>query len=267
MWDLLPSQSNSLAPNVALARPRIEFRRAWASLTHAVLSLLSAFCIAGIAFAQDSATIKADPSDLFRPVSTLISQLRQREGIAISYEDPRYSKRDDMEGPNVAFTYSADGLRVPDGAEITVARMLREYGASGGLTFTVIAEGSRLYVVPNEVLDSTGKRVRQTSVLDTMISVSPAQRNGAQLLQAICDQIQKQTGYEIGIGPSAPINNLQRYSTTGGIDNLTARAAIAQLLDRASPPRTFAWDLYFDPADGGYGLNFAYVGRAGPVSR
>jgi hypothetical protein len=236
-------------------------------MTRAILSLVLTSLISSVGLAQDSVTIKSDPKDLSRPISTLLNQIRQREKIAVSYEDPRYNKRDDMEGPNVGFTYLAQAIEAPDGAEITIERMLREYGASGGLTFGVLKEGSRLYVVPNEVLDATGKRIRQSSILDTMISVPAAQRSGGQLLEAICEQVQKQTGYEIDIGPSAPINNLQRYSTAEGVDGLAARTALAELLDHASPPGSFVWDLYYDPADGGYGLNFAYVGRAGPVAK
>jgi len=224
-------------------------------------------CLASNGVAQDSVTIKSDPSDLSRPVSTLLNQIRQREKIAVTYEDPRYSKRADMVGPNTTFTYSSQGTQGPDGAEVTIARMLREYGASGGLTFSVARDGNRLIVVPNEVLDAAGKRIRQVAILDTVISIPPGQRDGGQFLQAICDQVQKQTGYEIGIGPSAPRNNLQRYSTAEGVDSQSARTALDHLLDSATPPGSFVWDLYYDPADGGYGLNFAYVGRAGRVGK
>ncbi len=232
-----------------------------------LLLVILAVCLAARGDAQDSVTIKSDPNDLSRPISTLLNQMRQRERIAVSYEDPRYIKRADMEGPNTSFTYSVQGLQGLDGAEVTVQRMLREYGASGGLTFSLVKAGVRIYVVPSEVLDAAGKRIRQGSVLDTVINVPAGQRDGGQLLQAICDQVQKQTGYEIGVGPSVPGNKLQRYSTTEGIYNESARAALAQLLDSATPPGTFVWDLYYDPADGGYGLNFAYVGRAGRVGK
>ena len=218
------------------------------------LGVLAGSLIPSIA-AQDSVTIKSDPSDLSRPVSTFLNQIRQHDKIAVTYEDPRYSKRDDMQGPNTTFTYSVQGLQAQDGVEVTIARMLREYAASGGLTFSVVRDGTRLDVVPNEVLDATGKRIRQGSILDTVISVPAGQRDGVQLLQAICDQIKKQAGYEIDFGPSAPVNALLRYSTTEGIDNLTAHAALARLLDRVSAPGNFVWDLYYDPADGGYGLN------------
>ena len=223
--------------------------------------------LAPLAFAQDSITVTSDPRDLARPVSALLNQLRKRERISVTYEDPRYAKRDDMGRKAVSFTYSAEELHGPEGPEIVVARMLREHGASGGLTFTVVREGSRLHVLPSESLDEAGRRIRQDSIMDTRITIPAARRDGGELLQAICDEIKKQTGYEIGVGPSAPGNNLARYISLEGVDNKTARAALEDLLDRACPPGSFVWDLYFDPADGGYGLNFNYIGLAGPVDK
>ena len=46
---------------------------------------------------------------------------------------------------------------------------------------------------------------------------------------------------------------------------MPAAKAIANLLDAASSKAIFDWDLYYDPADRSYMLNFAYVGpAAGP---
>lgn len=223
--------------------------------------------------AQESFEIKPDPNDPARPLSSLVSQLRKREHLSISYEDPRYGKREDMKGPKASFRYSSHDLEGPDGAELTVDRVLREYSASGGLTFAVKKEMTRLYVIPEEVKNSKGERARQESILDTVINIPPGRRDGGQMLQAICDAVKQQTGYEIGIGSSAPSNALARYSTDEGVYNQTARAALAEFLDSATPARTFVWDLYYDPGyyrdpdRGGYGLNFAYVGLAGPVRK
>jgi hypothetical protein len=223
--------------------------------------------------AQDSVTIKTDPSDLTRPVSTLLSQLRAHAGAPVSYEDPRYEKRSDMRGPNVSFTYLPQELRAQGGADLVIQRMLLEYSASGGLTFTVVSGEGRLYVVPAEVRNASGGRVAASLILDTVITISPGERDGGQLLRAICDEVLKQTSYKIGIGPSAPTNALERYSTREGIYNQTARAALVKLLDSIAPRGAFVWDLYYDPAyfrdpdHGGYGLNLAYVGPAGPVRK
>ncbi len=239
-----------------------------------LLLLITALATAAALAAQDSVTIKADPNDLSRPVSTLLGQLRDREKIPVSYEDPRYEKRADMHGPKVSFTYLSEELREKDGQALVIQRMLREYSALGGLTYSFVSEDGRLYVIPAEaknVVGGTG--VAAGSILDTTINISPGERDGGQLLRAICDEVQKQTGYKVGIGPSAPGNALQRYSTREGVYNQTARAALVKLLDSIAPIGAFVWDLYYDPAyyldpdHGGYGLNFAYVGLAGPVRK
>ena len=43
-----------------------------------------------VATAQDSVTITSDPRELSRPISSLINQIRQREKVSVTYEDPRY---------------------------------------------------------------------------------------------------------------------------------------------------------------------------------
>ena len=240
--------------------------------------------------AQDSVTITSDPSDLSRPVSTLLDQLRRRERVSVTYEDPRYSNANDIEdvtsqvarnifevqkeygprtlvpkGKAITFVYSPQDLSSPDGAKAVIERMLREYSLLGGPTFVVVRDGVRLHVWPSEGLDGVGNKVRQESILDTIISVPPGRRDGGQLLQAICDQVKRQTGYEIGVGPSAPSNNLARYKTTRGIRHETARTALEHLLDRLALPNSFDWDLYYAPDDKSYGLNFAYIGPAGPA--
>jgi hypothetical protein len=119
--------------------------------------------------------------------------------------------------------------------------------------------------VPREILNAAGQRVQQDSVLDTIISIPPGRRNGNQLLQEICNQINKQTGYVIDVGIGAPINFLDRYSTKEGIENQTARTALGHLLDSFSTPGRYVWDLYYDADDKSYGLNFTYVGHSGRV--
>jgi hypothetical protein len=210
--------------------------------------------------AQESVTIAARPELTARPVSALLQQLR-KEGISVTYEDPRYSRRSDMDERPATFSYTRQELRAPDGPETTIARMLREYGTSGGLTFSVVADGPRLHVVPNEGLNAAGDRVRQQPILDTLITIPPGRRSGNQLLQAICDQIKEQTGYRIDIGPGDP--GLHDYYTTSGIESQTARIALEKVWDGAAAPGTYVWDLFYDPSDGGYGLNFSHVGPTG----
>jgi hypothetical protein len=243
-----------------------------------------------IATAQDSVTITSDPRDLSRPISSLINQIRQREKVSVTYEDPRYlspadtenvtaeaSKSSELEkayrprilvpkGHPITFVYATARMNGRGGAKVTIERMLQAYASVGRPVFAAIGDDVRLHVVPREVLDPSGTRVHQGSILESPIRLPPARRDGGELLQAICHEIQKQTGYEVGIGPSVPGNYLARYHTRAGVQKKTARAAIAELLDRASVAGIFDWDLYYDPADKAYTLNFAY-GPARPMEK
>lgn len=223
------------------------------------LAILASFATAG--FAQDSITVTSNPELTARPISALLQQLREHERIPVTYEDPRYSKRSDMDEKLLTFSYSRRDLRSAEGAEAIVARMLREYGGVGGVTFSVVKDGPRLHVVPNETFNSVGERIRQDSLLDTVVNILPRERSGNQLLQEICNQIKERTGYRIDIGPGNP--GLHNYRTAIGIENLSARAAFEKVWDGASSPGSFVWDLLYDPADGSYGLNFVYLGPAG----
>jgi hypothetical protein len=254
-----------------------------------ILPAVSVCLFVGAALCQSSITISSDSSDLSRPISTLINQIRKREKLSITYEDPRYSNSADIEdvtaevsrdpaesersghrilipeGKAISFVYAPKDFSSSQQAEAALARMLQEYRMLGGQTFRVMRDGLRLHVVPVDVLDAGDNRTRQGSILDTVVSVPSGPRDGGELLQAICDEVKKQTGYEIGVG-RAPSNYLAQYRTTEGIDSMSAQSAIERVLDKSSRPGSFVWDLYYDPGDKSYGLNFSYVGPAGPAA-
>jgi hypothetical protein len=257
-------------------------------MRHALLSALVAIGSMLHVAAQISTTITSDPRDLSRPISTLIDQMRQREKISITYEDPRYSNAADIEdvtadvskgsdtektyGPRIlvpkghaiTFVYAPTDVGSPEATKATIERMLREYSSLGGPAFVVERDGVRLHVLPSEVLN-INDRLKQDSILDTVISVPPARRDGGELLEAICRQIQDHTGYKIGVGPSAPANSLAQYRTNEGIESQSGRVALEHLLDTATFPGSFVWDLYFGADVKTYMLNFSYVESAGPA--
>ncbi len=152
-------------------------------------------------------------------------------------------------------------MRGPGSAKQTLDRLVREYAIGGGPAFKVEEDGTRVHILPT-AMGAPGAQKHQGSILETTISLPAASRDGGQLLQAICDEIQKKTGFEVGIGPSVPNNYLARYRTGVGLSSQTARKAIADLLDASSGKGTFDWDLYYDPGDKSYMLNFAYSGLA-----
>ncbi len=255
-------------------------------LRHLLRCMLFCGCLTALATAQELVTVKAPSDDLSRPISSAIDQIRKQSGASITYEDPRYVNQSDIEdvtdtvskasgpekryGPRIlipkghpiTFVYAPSDMKTSTSAKAVLERLVREYALGGGPVFAVTQDGTRLHVVPNKVLDASGALVHQDSVLETVITVPPARRTGGQLLQAICDAVRSKTGNVIEIGPSLPSNYLARFETKEGITNLPAANAIANLLDAASPKAIFDWDLYYDPADRSYMLNFAYVDPA-----
>lgn len=248
----------------------------------ATVTFLSGSTIA----AQESVTIASSPEDLSRPVATLLDQLRQREKIAVTYEDPRYNSKAEIQdvtsevsrntsavqneygprilipkGKAITFVYAPQDLESANGTKAVIERMLREYALLGGSTFSVVGDGVRLHVIPNAVLSTGGDRIKQRSILDTFITVPPGRRTTSQLLQLICDEVRQETGYKIDVGPSDPTRT---NITSQSADHQTVRAIIGQLLDGLATPGAYVWDLYYDPSDGTYGLNFSYIGPAGP---
>ena len=228
--------------------------------------VISVALLSWTALAQESLSIASDPHDLSRPISTLLDQLR-KENVPVTYEDPRYANSADIrditaevardpaaaarpghrtlipKGRPIRFVYAPEDVRNPHQAELVIARILREYRSLGGPTFAVTRDANRLHVVPADVLDAEGNRIKQSSILDALISIPVGPRDGLQFLQAICDELKKQIGFEIGIGPSVPSNNLEGYRTNEGIDKMSAQTAIERLLDKSSRTGNFVWDF------------------------
>src|SRR5580692_8390412 len=137
-------------------------------MNHKLISFVLAGCLTLGVNAQDSVTITSDPSDLSRPIATLLNQMRKHEKISVTYEDPRYSNSADIEdatsrvarnlspaeerlrprilvprGKAISFVYARRDLKTTEGVEATIARMLSEYEALGGPKFVVTRDGTR----------------------------------------------------------------------------------------------------------------------------
>lgn len=158
-----------------------------------------------------------------------------------------------QQGPDIARSSRkedrSDLSMLPRMSAIPTKRSGSSPGYSGnidrlaGPTFAVTRDANRLHVVPADVLDAEGNRIKQSSILDAITSIPAGPRDGLQFLQAICDELKKQIGFEIGIGPSVPSNNLEGYRTNEGIDKMSAQTAIERLLDKSSRTGNFVWDF------------------------
>ncbi len=155
------------------------------------------WCLTGLATAQELVTVKAPSDDLSPPVSSVTDQIRKQTGASITYEDPRYVNQSDIEdvtdavskashpqkkhGPRILiptghaikFVYATSEMKTPGSAKVVLERLVREYAVGGGPASAVTQDGTRLHVLPNQVLDASGALVHQSSVLETIITVPP----------------------------------------------------------------------------------------------
>jgi hypothetical protein len=121
-----------------------------------ILLAVSVCLFVRVGLCQSSITISSDPSDLSRPISTLLNQIRERQKLSVTYEDPRYSNSADVEditakvasdpsaaersghhtlvpkGRAISFVYAPKDFSSSQLAEAAVARMLNEFRMLGG---------------------------------------------------------------------------------------------------------------------------------------
>lgn len=246
----------------------------------------------GQAPAQSPTTISSVDSDNDgRPVSALIGPFRQSEGIAISYEDPRYRNAEDMQdvteqvrpagtdedkngsrtlvpkGPPMTFVYTPSPRNVT-AAYASIQRMVEEYDGLGGPSFRAFRTNERIFVVPHDVRDEKGNRVVEGSILETRISLPAKQRSGNELLTALCEAVERASGFRIDIGTGAPTNALLHYRTSEAFGDQTARAILVKLLDGLSQAADVCLGFVLRPRRKCVCLKFCLCGKPAsyPVS-
>ncbi|MFY9741892.1 MAG: hypothetical protein WA252_00880 [Candidatus Sulfotelmatobacter sp.] len=74
-------------------------------------------CIALIAASQTPITISSGANGTAHPIAALIGKMRRSDGLRVTYEDPRYGRRSDMDARLFAFSYRPEDLGTPDGIE------------------------------------------------------------------------------------------------------------------------------------------------------
>src|SRR5271165_3649708 len=86
------------SPAYETTKPRLIRRgNKGGSMRRTILLAVSVCLFVGVGLCQSSITISSDSSDLSRPISTLIDQIRERQKLSVTYEDPRYSNSADIE--------------------------------------------------------------------------------------------------------------------------------------------------------------------------
>jgi len=233
--------------------------------------------------AQAPTSVIDDASPLYRAAVLLGG----RYAVAVTYEDPILQRPEDMlltgNNPDSPISYEPrmKHLRVPD--DLTpnrtpkldggaLGKLLEAYHASNpdGIRFKILETTYGLHVVPDTVLDLTGKPVRATTPLDATITVPEGERMATEHLKAISDAVERASGVHLllidewvdqyyaanGLSPaknvlvpillgwSGPEAKLP-YSFVWGAAGVSGRQALLSLLDTSAT--TLVWHVNCHP--------------------
>jgi len=243
-----------------------------------------AFFLCGRAAAQEGRTVETINVTDARPVASAMDVIEERYGVLIDYVDPQYAAPQDTESVSfrpgrvtlvprvrtISLQYAqvagrpegvpyiscnADTLgcapvttRPEGGITDLIQRVLSQFAGQGGQAFRVqkleMPYGPRWEVYPEEARDRSGRFVFQPDIMSANIFIPRERRTLADMLGLICQQLTTKWGHNFGI-PSAPINPFSLPAGELGVDNVTARRALADLMGR-----TLVLRLFYAPDDG-----------------
>jgi hypothetical protein len=217
----------------------------------------------------------ADRFDLYvddpRPVAKAIELLTERYSQVITYEDPRYEYEGDIRDVTLEVRRDLDRyppgqapkVLVPISGSLDITQPLspntgepenwvstlrlvvdsHQSGAAGG-RFRVERVGAVLHVIPTETRDSHGEWIKQASILDVTISITPQELSGSEILEAICNAVSKATGLDVRSG-ARPTNMFLDYRGQLEADNETARSVLTRALQSINNRLT--WQIFYAP--------------------
>jgi hypothetical protein len=211
-----------------------------------------------------------------RPVALAIEQIEKVTGRAVTYEDPPFANEFHMT-PMVTGAPDNPFLAVPRGGtlqftlptgtsvqqEVTAVQgAVANYNASQGAATFAVEQNALVHVVPQQVLDPSGRFVPVTPLLDTRVTLEAKPRNAMQLIEEVAKAVSNTTGQTIGMG-TMPFMALARQEITTGADNEPARNVLEKVL--AGNSMKLTWRLLYDPGIKVYYLNMPIV--QGPAAK
>jgi hypothetical protein len=218
--------------------------------------------------------------DSTRPVADSVRVLIKQHPVVITYEDPRYEYQGDLKDVT-ALARSPENagkpgaVLVPKGGtlatryEVSTATeepvdyrnalegiLDAQTVSQNGGRFRVLQSGGVFHVVPAEVRYSKGVWTRQSSILDTRITLPSKELNGYEMLRAITNAVSEATGIYVGLGT---MNANQFFKFTGSIEatDEPARDVLMRVLQSISHRLT--WRLFYGPDVKQYALNITVV--------
>jgi hypothetical protein len=228
------------------------------------------------------ATVSVDAA---RPLSAAVEALEKRYGWVVTYEDPALVYAGDIkdvtwsvrknydEGPprffgvvggpfDFSYTIPADA-RGPNEMAV-LGDLLDAYHASAypGV-FGLVRTGPIVHVVPTMRKNVSGELEAQSSLLDTRISLTDADRTAYEALIAIVEAVSDAAGADVGpgVGPGmVPTNLFLTTRVRVGAKDEPARTVLLRLLDATSTQVKLSWKLLRDQTPPGmYALNIHWL--------
>jgi hypothetical protein len=213
-----------------------------------------------------------------RPVAELVSNLEERYGTAINYEDPPYQFNGDLEDVaqkvrkerkeipllipregSIDFETMKDQKHNAVSLEAAITETLRRYADQTGMIFSVRRNGNTLSVVPGNFRDKRGEFRSYGAIFDRKITIVPKRRRGLEYLDDVCQALSRETGSRV-VTATIPYNLFAAVSIDKGVQTLPAREALALLF--GSTGRNLSWQLLYDADDRTYFLNIRTVPKA-----
>lgn len=217
-----------------------------------------------------------------RPLAMAIKEVNRAWGLAITYEDPRYSRDDLIQRSEISEAIDPTARRGsqdklvprigrielelsdPTASEEDVARALidaHELADNAG-SFDVVANGGFTHVVPKQPDQDEGDSPSAGSILDRQITLSHENISVYRALEAVLR--------EAGAGYQTHLNTgtlswpqFLRENTSVHAENEVARDVLVRIL--RSLPQAYTWLLYYGSDSSLYVLNLKPI--RDPVER
>jgi hypothetical protein len=217
-----------------------------------------------------------------RPLAILAEQLEHIYGWPITYEDAPLSRTEDLIDVTeevcrtkcteriyavrpipVEIGYEPPSTQVPDLADFpkvlkALEEIVRKYNRSyGANVYRVVQEAAEFHIVPVNILDSSGRTVPVTSILNTVLTVLPGQRTADDLLRELCSSLSSATQHKVDLGAGAGERVFILHNTGVTSNGESLRNILNQLTKELNVP--LSWRMLYDGTDHTYALNIHQV--------
>lgn len=227
-----------------------------------------------------------------RPMAEAVLSLIRTYPVTITYEDPRYEYAGDLHdverqasktrhppvrwiAPRGGVLHATYDVSEATGTPVDMADAIQKIVDANNVArfgghFELRQSGGTFHVVPTEARDSTGRWVRQRSLLDAPITFSSGgEKDGFGLIEAILHEVSIASGETIVGGRPAIASNC---SSPGCIDNERvvdatnepAREVLMGLVTSLNP--RYSWVLYYDASERCYYFSLV-LGVDGPIPK